>query len=104
MPGAQRMDALPEVQGQVGEEFGDRWPAMVSGAIFSDAAEGAPAANSSRQFPLVIFSHRVGSSGFNYTCLIEDLVSHGYVVASIEHTFTNVGRLVPRRESCLASR
>ena len=61
---------------------------MVSGAIFSHATERAPAANSSRQFPLVIFSHGLGSSGFNYTCLIENLVSHGYVVASIEHTYT----------------
>lgn len=72
------------------EEFGNRWPAMVSGAIFSHARERAPVANSSRKFPLVIFSHGLGSSGFNYTCLIEDMVSHGYVVASIEHTYTTL--------------
>jgi len=68
-------------------EFGDKWPSMVSGAIFSHAAEGVPAAKSSRLFPVVIFSHGLGSTGFNYTCLIEDLVSRGYVVAAIEHTY-----------------
>ena len=62
IPGAQRMDALPEVQSQMREESGSRWQAMVSGAIFSHAIERAPAANSSRQFPLIIFSHRLGGS------------------------------------------
>jgi predicted esterase len=95
LPGAQRMDALPEVQGQMREEFGNRWPAMVSGAIFSHATEHAPAANRPRQFPLIIFSHGLGSSGFNYTSLIEDLVSHGYVVASIEHTYTTLAVSFP---------
>jgi pimeloyl-ACP methyl ester carboxylesterase len=53
--------------------------------------------------PVVIFSHGLGSTGFNYTCLIEHLVSRGYVVVSIEHA--NIasavwfpdGRVVPRR-------
>jgi dienelactone hydrolase len=77
---------------------------MVSGAIFSHAVERAPAANSSQQFPLVIFSHGLGSSSFNYTCLIEDLVSRGYVVASIEHTYIALavwfpdGRVVLRHD------
>jgi len=31
---------------------------------------------------------RVGGSGFEYAALIEELVSHGYVVAAIEHTDT----------------
>ena len=87
IPGAQRMDALPEVRGRLHQEFSNRWPAMVSGSIFSHAVERALAANSSQQFPLVIFSHGLGSTGFNYTCLIENLVSRGYVVASIEHTY-----------------
>ncbi len=104
LPGAQRMDALPEVQSIMRQEFGNLWPAMVSGAIFSHAREGAPVANSSRAFPIIVFSHGLGSSGFNYTCLIEDLVSRGYVVASIEHTYTALavsfpdGRVVLRHE------
>ena len=56
----------------------------------------------SRRLPVVVFSHGLGGTGFNYTCLIEDLVSRGYVVASIEHTYTASavwfpdGRVVPR--------
>jgi hypothetical protein len=88
LPGARGMDALPEVRGVMRQEFGNLWSAMVSGAIFSHAREGAPVANGSRLFPLIVFSHGLGSAGFNYTCLIEDLVSRGYVVASIEHTYT----------------
>lgn len=61
------MGTLPEVQGRMRQVFGSRWPAMVSGAIFSHAAEGAPPINSSRPFPLVIFSHSLGMTSFNYT-------------------------------------
>jgi hypothetical protein len=88
IPGAERMDALPEVQGRMRREFGARWPAMVSGGIFSHAVERAPVAKNARRLPVVVFSHGLGSTGFNYTCLIEDLVSRGYVVGSIEHTYT----------------
>src|ERR1051326_177246 len=87
LPGAQRMDTLPESQGRMRREFRGNWSAIISGAIFSHAVERAPVAKSSRRFPVVVFSHGLGSTGFNYTCLIEDLVSRGYVVASIEHTY-----------------
>jgi pimeloyl-ACP methyl ester carboxylesterase len=102
LPGAQGMNALPEVQGRMRREFGSRWPAIVSGTIFSHAVERAPVAKSAQRFPVIVFSHGLGSTGFNYTCLIEDLVSHGYVVASIEHTYIALavrfpdGRVVPR--------
>jgi pimeloyl-ACP methyl ester carboxylesterase len=101
-PGAQRMDTLPDIRARLAREFGKNWPAMVSGAIFSHAVEGAPIARSPLRLPVVIFSHGLGSSGFNYTCLIEDLVSRGYIVASIEHTYIDLavwfpdGRVAPR--------
>jgi pimeloyl-ACP methyl ester carboxylesterase len=101
-PGTQRMDTLPEVRARLAREFSKNWSAMVSGAIFSHAVERAPVAKSPRRLPLVIFSHGLGSTGFNYTCLIEDLVSRGYVVASIEHTYIDLavwfpdGRVAPR--------
>ena len=105
LPGAPQMDALPEVQSQMRQRYGSRWPAIVSDAIFSHAAEGASPVNSSRPFPLVIFSHGLGMTGFNYTGLIEDLVSRGYVVASIEHTYVALavwfpdGRVVLHQET-----
>ena len=88
LPGAAQMDAKPESRKIMSDDFGDAWTAIVSGEISSHAIEHAPIANSRRPFPIVIFSHGIGDTGFAYTVLIEDLVSHGYVVASIEHTYT----------------
>jgi pimeloyl-ACP methyl ester carboxylesterase len=95
------MDGVPDIQHRMRDEFEANWPLIVSGAIFSHAVEGAAVANAPGQFPVVVLSHGGGGSGFEYTALIEDLVSHGYVVAAIEHTqsaavvFFPDGRLVP---------
>jgi predicted dienelactone hydrolase len=101
LPGAKQMDANPEVQRRVGDAFGAPWELIVSGDLVSHAVENAPVAKSPEHFPVVLFSHGLGSTGFAYTSLIEDLVSHGYVVTSIEHTYTAMavvfpnGRVVP---------
>lgn len=95
LPGAKQMDADPEVQRRVGDEFGDGWRLIVSGDLVSHAVENAPVAKSPKHFPVVVFSHGLGSIGFAYTSLIEDLVSHGYVVASIEHTYTAMAVVFP---------
>jgi hypothetical protein len=87
IPGAPQMDAVPEVQSRLRRPCAASWPDLVSGTISSHAADHAPAAKSRAQFPAVIFFHGAGSTGFNYTSLIENLVSRGYVVASIEHTY-----------------
>lgn len=100
-PGARQMDADAGVRSHMTEDFGALWPLMVSGSIKSHAIENAPVAKTPDHFPLVLFSHGLGSTGFEYTSLIEDLVSHGYVVAAIEHTYTASavvfpdGRVVP---------
>jgi predicted esterase len=101
MPGAKQMDQAPELQNQILDEFGPSWPFIVTGAIFSHAAEGAPVAKGREVFPVVLLSHGLGGTGFDYTSLIENLVSHGYVVASIEHTESAIvvvfpdGRMIP---------
>jgi predicted dienelactone hydrolase len=105
LPGAKQMDANPEVQRLVGDEFGPGWGLIVSGDLVSHAVEDAPVDKSPKSFPVVLFSHGLGSIGFAYTSLIEDLVSHGYVVASIEHTYTAMavvfpnGRVVPLHQA-----
>jgi dienelactone hydrolase len=95
------MDAAPEIQRNMRDDYGSNWPLIVSNAIYSHAVDNAPVAKTPGRFPLVIFSHGQGGSGFGYTALIEDLVSHGYVVAAIEHigsagaVLFPDGRLVP---------
>jgi dienelactone hydrolase len=108
-PGAQQMDGVPEVQTRMRRAYAGDWPLMLSGAIFSHAAEGAAVAKSPRPFPMIVFSHGLGSTGFNYTCLIEDLVSRGHVVAAIEHTYSAKavwfpdGRVIPLHEDAAPS-
>jgi dienelactone hydrolase len=107
IPGAKELDARPTLQRRMSNEFGVNWPLIVSGKIFSHAVEGAPAAKNPSQYPLVIFSHGNGGTGFQYTSLLEDLVSHGYVIAAIEHTESALvvlfpdGRAVPFHEDTL---
>jgi predicted dienelactone hydrolase len=101
------MDAVPEIQRRMNEQFGANWPLIVSGAIFSHAEERAAVAENPARFPVIVFSHGLGSTGFNYTSLIEDLVSHGYVVAAIEHTESTMavwfpnGRIIPFHQDAL---
>ena len=94
-PSAKQMDDVPELRRRMREEFGINWPLIVSGEISSHAMEAEPAAKKPGQFPIVIFSHGDGSTGFSYTTLIEDLVSRGYVVAAIEHTQSAIAVLFP---------
>jgi Platelet-activating factor acetylhydrolase, isoform II len=107
IPGATELDARPTLQRRMVNEFGVNWPSIVSGKIFSHAVEGAPAAKNPSQYPVVIFSHGSGGTGFQYTSLIENLVSHGYVIAAIEHTESALvvlfpdGRAVPYHEDTL---
>jgi hypothetical protein len=95
LPGAKLMDANPAVRSPLQEEFGPHWPFIVSGAISSLATENAPVVKSPDRFPVVILAHGLGGTSFEYTVLIEDLVSHGYVVAAIENTYMAAAVVFP---------
>lgn len=88
LPGAAQMDADADVQRFMRDDHGASWPLIVSGAIYSHATDNAPVTKQPARFPVILLSHGLGGSGFGYTALIEDLVSHGYVVAAIDHTYT----------------
>ena len=47
----------------------------------------APLAQQEQEFPLIIFSHGYYGSRFYYSCLFQELASHGYVVIAIDHPF-----------------
>ncbi|HVF46583.1 MAG TPA: hypothetical protein VNA17_03360 [Pyrinomonadaceae bacterium] len=51
------------------------------------AVVDAAPAKGERNFPLIVFSPGLGSSPFGYTTIIENLVSHGYAVAAINHPY-----------------
>jgi hypothetical protein len=52
--------------------------------------ENAPMPAGGRRFPLLLFAHGWGNPTFLYTAELEDIVSHGYVIAAIEHPYDTV--------------
>lgn len=48
----------------------------------SEAVKTDPQLN---KFPVIVFSHGLGTSFFTYSGVCCDLASHGYVVAALEH-------------------
>jgi len=50
------------------------------------------------RFPVLIFSHGSYSKASGYYGLIQEIVSHGYIVLSINHTYESVGSLFPNGE------
>jgi predicted dienelactone hydrolase len=87
VPGAREIDAAaPDSNSLETTAFGGNWPLVVSGSITSHVQDGAAIAERPKDFPVVIFSPGAYMTSFEYTSAIEDLVSHGYVVAAVEHT------------------
>lgn len=80
------------------------WPMIVSGSVHTQAYENAPMASGDASFPLLIFSHGFRIEPFGYTHQIEELVSRGYIVATIQHTYEvgvsafPDGRMIPFSE------
>jgi hypothetical protein len=87
LPGAKEMDSTAGVSDSLKAKlFGGNWPLVVAGGITSHAVDHAPIAKSPKTFPVVLFSPGAFATSFQYSSAIEDLVSHGYMVAAIEHT------------------
>jgi dienelactone hydrolase len=66
-------------------DFGDSYPAVR--VLRGHALAGAPAAGGKTRFPVVVFSHGGGMQVLFYSSLHEELASHGYVVAAVEHPY-----------------
>jgi predicted dienelactone hydrolase len=86
---------------QIAESWGDSWANIFSGRVGTDTYEQAPIVPGSERFPLLIFSPGFTVPSTSYTTLIEEIVSQGYVVASIEPTYDVAavafpdGRVIP---------
>lgn len=58
-------------------------------------ADSAAPVSHNGPFPVLLFSHGMGVTGFSYTSLIEEIASHGYIVVQIEHPYSG-GTVLPR--------
>jgi pimeloyl-ACP methyl ester carboxylesterase len=86
-PGAKQIDSAQGVSVPLkAKMFGGNWTSVVSGSITSHAVENALIAKDPKAFPVILFSPGAFGTTFQYSSIIEDLVSHGYIVAAIEHT------------------
>ena len=59
----------------------------------TNALLDAPLSTVQAQYPVLIFSHGMNGMRFLNTYQMEELASHGYIVVSIEHTFTALGTI-----------
>ncbi|MCE5171865.1 DPP IV N-terminal domain-containing protein [Paenibacillus profundus] len=57
------------------------------GAILTNSVLDAPLANGKRKYPVLIYSHGFGALANSSTFLVEQLVSRGYIVLGINHTY-----------------
>jgi dienelactone hydrolase len=78
-------------------------PDALSSTRTNAAADATPAGRQ-RALPLVVLSPGFTSSRSSLTALAEDLASHGYAVAGVDHTYESFGTSFPdgRVSTCLA--
>ena len=77
------------------------YDAIREGRVRTHAREGIPFARSVHRAPVLIFSHGGGEARETYTAQLEDLASHGYVVAAISHTYESVLTMFPDKRHAL---
>jgi dienelactone hydrolase len=79
-------------------------PRHVLSTVRTNAVSDATPAGRQRALPVVVLSPGFTNSRSALTALAEDLASHGYVVAGIEHTYESFATAFPdgRVTTCLA--
>jgi hypothetical protein len=69
------------------QTFGGAWRLIRSGQIYSNAIDDAPILMGSAKLPVLLFSPGLDVPTEAYSAQLEELASHGYFVAAIEHPF-----------------
>lgn len=80
----------------IAEQFG--LPAFLLGHINLtklDVWQDAPAASDGAPFPVIIFSHGLSGIRMQNTAMVRELVSHGYIVGAVDHTYANALSVFP---------
>jgi hypothetical protein len=94
---AKKLSTVPS--DELEDSWGASWASIFADRILTDTYEGAMI--QAGRFPLLIFAPGFTEPSTTYTTLIEEVVSQGYVVASIEPTYDVAavafpdGRVIP---------
>ncbi len=72
---------LPKIGKKIGPE------SMFLSTLKLTAVDDAPIATGTQRYPVLLFSPGYGTNACQYAGLIEELVSHGYVVAAVDHPY-----------------
>lgn len=62
---------------------------------YSQSFPEAAMMNEDDAYPIIIFSHGLGGFRNQNTTLVQELASHGYVIAAIDHTYANTFTVFP---------
>ena len=81
--------------GAISDRLGPALPDLTRGTPLSNAHENARIAQRGMPFALLLFSHGLGISPYEYSIQLEDLASHGYVIGSAEHIHDSLGVVLP---------
>lgn len=76
-------------------------PPMVFSMFAANSYDAAPAAEGT--FPVLLFSPGLGTPNALYTSLMQEVASHGYIVASVSHTYSVGATIFPDGRVVLGS-
>ncbi|MFF2015762.1 alpha/beta hydrolase family protein [Paenibacillus sp. NPDC058177] len=65
------------------------------GYVKTHAIENAEIANGEPSYPVLLFSHGLTGNKMQNTFQVEQLVSHGYIVVGIDHTYSSTTSVFP---------
>lgn len=63
------------------------FPADAASTPFAAGRVGAPVRRTGERLPVVVFSHGAHGHRAEYTIVVQELASHGYVVVTVDHTY-----------------
>jgi dienelactone hydrolase len=79
----------------------DEIPVALFDSVHSYACDSAPIAD--EEFPVLMFSPGMGGMPSYYTSLLEDVTSHGYIIAAIYHTYSGEVTVFPEDRVVLST-
>lgn len=94
LPGADAIASSKDGKDLV-DYWGHSWSLVHSNKIGTETLDEPTIASGNEHFPLITFSPGLGVSVTAYTAIIQEIVSHGYVVAAIEPTYEAPAVLFP---------